>query len=70
MDAKKVAEYLNHNDQEESSPSLEDILKGEKRMWEEKAESDHKLFQHKMKRGWAEIWPLGFIPEPVLSLYV
>jgi hypothetical protein len=34
-------------------------------MHREKADNGKNLFEHKMERRWAEIWPLGFVPDPV-----
>jgi hypothetical protein len=36
-----------------------------RRMHREKADNGKNLFEHKMERRWAEIWPLGFVPDPV-----
>ena len=56
----------NHDDLEGVIAYAQGHLEGRiRRMWKEKTENGHNLFQHKMKRRWAEIWPLGFIPEPV-----
>ncbi|MBU0484830.1 MAG: hypothetical protein KKB30_09990 [Proteobacteria bacterium] len=34
-------------------------------LWKEKTDTGKCLFQHKMKKRWSEVWPLGYIPQPV-----
>ncbi|MBU0730207.1 MAG: hypothetical protein KKA70_10725 [Proteobacteria bacterium] len=36
-----------------------------RKMWKEETERGQNLFIHKMKKRWAEIWPVGYQPQPV-----
>ncbi|MBU0673268.1 MAG: hypothetical protein KJ950_01340 [Proteobacteria bacterium] len=36
-----------------------------RRMFKETTNSGKNLFEHKMRKRWSEIWPLGYVPEPV-----